>query len=206
MASKTRAPTKTAARKLTQHVALDGSNFITMRQKTVDEMKRLLDVWKSKDPKRSLTELQIGQVTHEIEEAIFLETVKQLIQNSDTLPGIYQNIVSNFMFNLEHYQNSDQLVSEIIVNPEQSVSRIFAEGPLMMNRQLPEIAQQLSHISQDGGRARYASNTGGLIKCPRCHKSQVYRQLVQDRGGDEAFSSYFSCLNTECGHEWRRGG
>ena len=150
--------------------------------------------------------LPIAKLVCEIENAIFFESVKVLIQNSDAIwKPIYLGFFSNVLFNLNNYINRDILVSKLILNPHQEMLRIILNGPLAMNETLPEIAELLQH-EQEATRVTRSSNTGGLVACPKCGKKEVYRQLVQDRGGDEAFSSYLNCLNPDCLHTWRRGG
>lgn len=139
-----------------------------------------------------------------IERALNSATVRIMVQNSDALwRPIYSALYSNLLFNIRDYQNGREMLDRLMENPESTVNSIVMNGPLLLNRDLEEI----KHMQQEGGGApKVSSNTGGNVRCPRCRQTDVYRALVQDRGGDEAFSGYYTCLSAECGHQWRRSG
>jgi DNA-directed RNA polymerase subunit M/transcription elongation factor TFIIS len=149
---------------------------------------------------------KVDQVARKIENTLYQESIRAMVQNPDACwKPIYQGLYSNLFFNLETYIHHEGVVGRLMDDPLEEMSRILINGPMALNEELKEIGDLKE---QEGGayQIKLSSNTGGQVRCPSCRQTEVYRRLVQDRGGDEAFSSYFTCLNEECNHLWRRGG
>ena len=128
----------------------------------------------------------VGSLVYEIEKAVYLDSIRTMVQSQGALwKPVYKSIISNLLFNLRDYIHAEKVIERIIKNPKQEMARILVNGPLALNEDLKEI-KDLS-LQEGGTRVRFSSNTGGMVRCPSCRKTEVYRQLVQDRGGDEAF-------------------
>lgn len=176
----------------------------TTRSRVYDQLISIFNKYKLNNPS---SVFHIEQLSGEIENAIYNESIKILIQIPDAIwKPIYLSFVSNLVYNITEYINSHHVIEKIITNSKQEMLRIIINGPLALNEYQPEIAELIQYEQDNTTRVKVYSNTGGSVYCPKCRQTNIYRQLVQDRGGDEAFSSYLSCLQPECGYQWRRGG
>jgi len=179
-------------------------NASTVRSETAQEIKTILQ-----DSFHEDHEKLEGKV-REIEEAIYFNTIRSMVQSSDAqFLKSYKAFSSNLIFNLTKYQHKDELVSRIWDSPVSTLNTIIINGPLEMNRELPEIQelQRQEEINTEP-RVRLAPNVSGVY-CPKCRSDQVNMQLVQIKGSDEAATRFYTCLNPTldpiCGKEWRRG-
>lgn len=181
----------------TSHFAVAVPEF---RLKTTDE---LISLFKQKLADQPDSHLNIDLLVNEIEETIYLHGIRTMVTESEAvLSNVYQNFASNLLYNLNQ---NDQLLTRLISHQEATLNAILSNGPLELNRELPEIQDLLRQEEKDATeRVRVVPNVSH-VRCPSCRCTEVNMQLVQTRGGDEGTSRFFTCCNKECGREWRRG-